>query len=394
MRILMISDVYFPRINGVSTSIQSFAKELIQQGHAVTLIAPDYGKEVEADFEIIRVPSRNVIVDPEDRMLQMRWVLERSDELATRGFDVIHIQTPFVAHYLGLKLAQRLNLPVLETYHTYFEEYLYNYIPYFPKGLLRFAARHFSSSQCNSVDHVIVPSPPIEKALRHYGVKTDISVLPTGLNLTLFEGGDGACFREKHGIAEDRPTALYVGRMAHEKNIRFLFAAMKECIRKLPDMLFIAAGEGPAEKWLQQQVDNAGLRDNVMFLGYMDRNSELLDCYRAADVFVFASRTETQGLVLLESMALGTPVVSTAVLGTKSVLRNGQGALIAREEVNDFSVKVITLLKEPAYRQHLARLGQDYVREWSISSTTERLLGHYDDLLAEPETCDWALEPE
>ena len=382
----MISDVYFPRVNGVSTSIQSFANELIHQGHEVTLIAPDYGENTQEEFDIMRAPSRRVIVDPEDRMMKMQWVLDHTRLLAEADYDLIHIQTPFVAHYLGIKLARLLNLPVIETYHTYFEEYLYNYVPYFPKGLLRYMARHFSSSQCNSVEHVIVPSTPIEQALREYGVQTEISVLPTGLNLELFQGGNGRRFRQKHGIDHERPVALYVGRVAHEKNIRFLLDAMTQAIRKMPDMLFIVAGEGPAEKWLHQQVRTAGLENNLFQIGYMDRNTELLDCYRAADVFVFASRTETQGLVLLEAMALGTPVVSTAVLGTKSVLVDGQGALIATEEIEDFSAKVIHLLTDHAAREQLSQSGMHYAEQWSIAANTERLVEHYQTLTLEAYT--------
>lgn len=384
MRILMISDVYFPRVNGVSTSIQSFADELLRQGHEVTLIAPDYGEGPATEFEIIRVPSRKVIVDPEDRMMKMGWVLQRVDQWRAAAFDVIHIQTPFVAHYLGVKLARQLDLPVIETYHTYFEEYLYNYIPKVPKALLKMAARRFSSSQCNSVAQVIVPSAPIERALRSYGVQGDISILPTGLDLKQFAAGDGAAFRKKHGIGSERPVALYVGRVAHEKNMRFLLAAMTEAIRRLPEMLFVIAGEGPAEPWLRREVALAGLSSQVMFIGYMDRHGELLDCYRAADVFVFASRTETQGLVLLESMALGTPVVSTAVLGTKTVLVDGRGALIADEDVEDFSDKVLSLLNDPAACRQLSEAGLEYVKDWAISATTERLLERYQDLLSEP----------
>jgi 1,2-diacylglycerol 3-alpha-glucosyltransferase len=392
MRILMISDVYFPRVNGVSTSIQSFANEMIRQGHELALIAPDYGESTEENFEVIRVPSRRVVVDPEDRMMKTQWLLERSKDLS--GFDLIHIQTPFVAHYLGLKLAHQLKLPVIETYHTYFEEYLYNYVPYLPKGLLRFAARHFSSSQCNSVDRVIVPSPPIEHALRDYGVHTEISIIPTGLNLPLFNGGDGTRFRQENGIEANRPVALYVGRIAHEKNIRFLFDAIKQAMERLPEMLFVVAGEGPAEKWLHRQVDKAGLKDNVMFIGYMDRNTELLDCYRAADLFVFASRTETQGLVLLEAMALGTPVVSTAVLGTKSVLSDGHGTLIAEENLTDFSSKVVHLLEDHHARNKLARSGQAYIQNWSISATSEKLLDEYHALTTESISKEWVFESE
>jgi len=380
MRILMVSDVYFPRINGVSTSIQTFINELQQQGHFVTLIAPDYGDNSVDELDVIRVPSRRVIVDPEDRMMRMDWVMERIDLLASCEYDLVHIQTPFVAHYLGLKLARLMGLPVVETYHTYFEEYLYNYIPWLPKPLLRLAARRFSTSQCNSVDRVVVPSAPIEQALRRYGVRTGVDVVPTGLDLSQFEAGNGALFKEEYGIDRSRSIALYVGRMAHEKNIAFLLRAMRQTIAEMPELLFVMAGEGPAQKWACRWVEKHGLADNVMFVGNLDRASTLLDCYRAADLFVFASRTETQGLVLLEAMALGTPVVSTAVLGTKTVLSDGKGALIAEEDEADFSAKVITLLRQHGSRIRLSDAAMDYVKQWSSVVMTHRLSAIYEAL--------------
>ena len=383
MRILMISDVYFPRINGVSTSIQIFIRALKRQGHSVTLIAPTYGDYDNSSAELIRVPSRKLIIDPEDRMMNMRWVMNRLEQIRRDQYDLIHIQTPFVAHYLGLKLARQLQLPVVETYHTYFEEYLYNYISWLPRNVLRLGARLFSRSQCNAVGHVIAPSAPIEQALRNYGVVTPITIVPTGLELEKFSNGDGQRFRASHNIPLERPMALYVGRMVHEKNIRFLLQAMHCAITEIPELLFVMAGEGPAEAWARSWVGRNSLEDNILFVGYLDRESTLLDCYRAADVFVFASRTETQGLVLLESMALGTPVVSTAVLGTRTVLSHGHGALIAEEDVQDFSDKVLRVLRDETARKTLSKSALSHAREWSIDRLIERKLSVYASMLEE-----------
>jgi Glycosyltransferase Family 4 len=126
MRVLMISDVYFPRVNGVSTPIQTFARELVAAGCAVTLIAPDYGHAAAAPFEVIRIPSLYLPVDPEDRILRVRALRRQRPNLAWRGFDLLHIHTPFVSHYSGLALARRLGIPAVESYHTFFEYYLDN----------------------------------------------------------------------------------------------------------------------------------------------------------------------------------------------------------------------------------------------------------------------------
>jgi len=381
MRILMISDVFFPRINGVSTSMLTFARELQSQGHELTILAPDYGGVVdtrlETGLEVQRIASREVILDPEDRMMRIGCALKNMDDYKQRCFDLIHIQTPFVAHYLGLKLARILNLPVVETYHTFFEEYLYHYIRFMPRSFMRFFARRFSVSQCNAVDYVIAPSAPINHALREYGVTQPMSVIPTGLDSTRFVRGDGPGFKKAYGIDPQRPVLLFVGRLAHEKNIGFLLDMLPYVLESMPEVLLILAGEGPAIASLRARITRNGLQDNVMFVGYLDRAGALQDCYCAADVFVFASRTETQGLVLLEAMALGVPVVSTAVLGTKTVLVQGQGADIAEDDCHDFSAKVIALLQDDDRRKALAISAIDYASTWSIEFMTKNLLDVY-----------------
>lgn len=377
MRILKISDVYFPRVNGVSTSIQTFRHELQALGHEVTLIAPAYGLGETPEADLIRIPARPVIRDPEDRFLQWRHILKLTPELAKQDFDLIHIHTPFVAHYAGVALSKRLGLPRVESYHTFFEEYLYHYIPFLPKAWLRFAARRLTRSQCNNVNSVVVPSTAMLGILRLYGVKSLAAIIPTGIKFERFKGGDGARFRERYGIPADRPTLVHIGRVAFEKNIDFLLEVAKELKQQEPRILLIIAGEGPALNHLKKQAEIMDLKDNVLFMGYLDRERELLDCYRAGDAFVFASRTETQGLVLLEAMALGVPVVSTAVMGTRDVVGPGKGALVAEENVADFTAKALTVLRDPALRQRLSAEGRDYVQNWSAKACTVRLLDLY-----------------
>jgi len=381
MRILMISDVYFPRVNGVSTSIQTYRQSLQQQGHHVTLIAPCYGSEQDDDEDILRIPSRKVMFDPEDRMMKYGEVIKMLPGLRERNFDLIHIQTPFVAHYLGVRLARELGIPHLLTYHTFFEEYLYNYIPFLPKGWLRFVARRFSRSQCNQVDGIVVPSSPIEERLRDYGVESNIVRIPTGLNMSRFEGGDSRRFRSAYQIPESAPMLLYVGRVAHEKNIEFLLDVVAKIKETIPEILFTIAGEGPAVPRLEKLVVQKQLQGNVMFIGYLDRKRGLLDCYRSGDVLLFSSKTETQGLVPLEAMAVGTPVVAMAILGTRDVLREGCGALVAEDDLNDFVAKTLRLLQDPELRRELGEQGKRYAQQWSAEALCETMVEFYEGLV-------------
>ncbi|WP_082806037.1 glycosyltransferase [Marichromatium gracile] len=381
MRVLMISDVYFPRVTGVSTSIQTFAREFVERGHAVTLIAPEYAQSSPDDepFEILRIPSRYLPIDPEDRILRPRKLRRHHPHLAAAGFDLVHIQTPFLAHYLGLGLAQRLGVPVIESYHTFFEQYLHHYVPWLPSAWMRWVARRFSAAQCNDVDAIAVPSRAMLEVLERYGVHTPARVIPTGIELGQFSRGDGARFRARHGIAADRPVLVHVSRLAFEKNIDFVLRVLARIKTRIPEVLLVVVGEGPARAELEAQARDLGLAENTLFTGYLDRDGSLEDCYRAGDAFVFASRTETQGLVLLEAMALGVPVVSTAVMGTAEVLAGSddKGALIVPEDEQVFADQAVRILSDTGLRARLARGAEAHAQSWSAPALAERMLGFY-----------------
>lgn len=382
MRILMISDVYFPRVNGVSTSIQTFRRELAELGHRTVLIAPAYPAPYLEEGGILRMRSRQVPLDPEDRMMRPGDIRRLLPDLDDQNFDLVHIQTPFVAHYLGVELASKLRVPVVETYHTFFEEYLFHYIPFMPKTWLRGLARRFSRGQSRRVDALIVPSTSMRERLAEYGVDTPMHVLPTGIPAADFSRGDGAGFRRRHGIAEGRPMLLFVGRVAFEKNIGFLLRALELALQRVPDLLLVIAGEGPALAHLKKESARRNLQEHVLFVGYLDRRHGLPDCYSAADAFVFASRTETQGLVLLEAMALGLPVISTAVMGTRDIVGAQRGALVPRDDEADFAAKIVQFVADAALRARLSEQAVSYAREWHADVLAARMADLYRDIVS------------
>ena len=384
MNILLISDVYFPRVNGVSTSIRTFTEQLQKLGHSVHLIAPNYRVETIDEAWITRVPARSIYFDPEDKLMKYKEILRLLPMLKSKKFDLIHIHTPFVAHYAGLKLSKLLKIPVVETYHTFFEDYLHHYLPWIPKFAARGLARLISKKQCNQVDAIVAPSQPMLDVLRTYGINTKAEVIATGLQETSFSVVDSEAFKAKYGIAQNRPMLLYVGRVAFEKNIDFLIQVTKLLAKDMPEVLLVITGEGPAEHSLRALVKTLGMENNVQFIGYLDRNTELNACYKAADIFVFASKSETQGLVLLEAMAQATPVVAIAELGTASILVEGQGAMIAVDDEAEFAHKVHALLENPVHREHLGERAREYAHsKWSAAKQAERMLAFYLALSAE-----------
>ena len=380
MRVLMVSDVYSPRVNGVSTSIETFRRTLAGNGIEVRLVVPRYGDEAD-EPGIVRVPGRPVPGDPEDRLVRWR-AMHREVLAAARDCDLVHVQTPFVAHYAGLKAARKLGLPVLASYHTLFEEYLQHYAALLPAGWLKGQARAISRRQCNALDAVVVPSQAMRERLESYGVRVPLHVVPTGIPTAQFAGGDGAAFRARHGIQPGRPVALFVGRVAHEKNIGFLLEALVHVRRQCPEVLLVVAGEGPARADLQATAGALGLADAARFIGYLDRRHELPDCYAAADVFAFASRTETQGLVLLEAMAAGLPVVALSAMGTAEILDGGRGSIVPPDCPQVFGETLAHILSHPAAWRHLGDDAAGYAREWSDVAMAGRMAELYRSMLS------------
>ncbi|QDC41334.1 glycosyltransferase family 4 protein [Candidatus Methylopumilus universalis] len=378
MNILFISDVFFPRVNGVSTSINTFATELRALGHQVTLIAPSYTDEDKQEEWIVRVPSHKIYFDPEDRLMNFGKLKALLPWIRDKHFDVIHIHTPFTAHYVGIHFGKKLDIPVVETYHTFFEDYLHHYLPFIPQFISRKLARTISRRQCNAVDGIVSPSKPMLDVLKQYGIKTPAEVVATGLDDSSFAHVDGEHFRMSHDIPLAQPMLLFVGRVAHEKNIGFLLEMHVELIKKHPDALLVITGEGPAEESIKHSIDKLDISNKVRMIGYLDRSHELIACYKAADIFVFASKSETQGLVLLEAMAQGTAVVAIAELGTKSILIEGEGVLIAKDDINDFADKVSVLLSDAPKRQMIGEKGRQYAQEkWGAGVLAKKVAKFY-----------------
>lgn len=396
MRILMLSDVYFPRVNGVSTSIATTRKTLHELGHHTTLVAPAYpgadSSEHAPGDVLLRVPGRRVPFDPEDQLMRWGSLRRLGERLCPDDYDVIHIHTPFMAHRQGVRLGRRWGVPVVETYHTFFEEYLHHYLPILPSSLARAVARRLSRNLQRGVDGFVVPSSAIAAALQDYGMDIPLRVVPTGLDLDEFSPGDRAAFCQRYGLDPERPILVYVGRVAHEKNIGFLLEVLARVRKRVPEVMLVVAGDGPAKAALQRKAQQLALARNVLFIGYLPRGQALWDCFSAGDAFVFASKTETQGLVLLEALALGVPVVSYAALGARDVLVPGCGAVIVEGGVEDFAADVIGLLRDPVRRSCLSEQAVRYARDWSTHQTSLRLVAFYQDVidgLRQQETVDY-----
>ena len=221
----------------------------------------------------------------------------------------------------------------------------------------------------------------MHQTLNGYGVSAPLHILPTGIPVGQFDNGVRHEFRARFGIADERPVALYVGRVAHEKNIGFLIDVAQRLSIRHPDFLLLIAGEGPALASLQRDVQARRLEANVRFVGYLDRVVELPHCYAAADVFVFSSRTETQGLVLLEAMAAGVPVYAFAEMGTRDIVEPGRGAIVAPQEIDAFTDGLQQLLNNRERLSKLSLEAREFAQGWSSPNRASQMARLYRSLV-------------
>ncbi|MGT2755547.1 glycosyltransferase [Streptococcus ovuberis] len=312
MRIGIFTDTYFPQVSGVATSIKTLKKELEKLGHRVFIFTTT-DKDVNRyeDWQIIRIPSVPFFAFKDRRIAYAGF--SDAVKLAERyHLDIIHTQTEFSLGLLGKMIARELKIPVIHTYHTNYEDYVH----YIAKGkvIRPGMVKYIIRSYCNYMDGVICPSQIVEGMLTDYKVTAPKRVIPTGIDLEKFRRPelsrqDLADLRGKLGISEDTYMLLSLSRVSYEKNIQALMTALPKVLEQGLKVKLVIAGDGPYLTELKQLANALDLADDVIFTG-MIAPSETALYYKAADFFVSASTSETQGLTYLEALASGTAVIA------------------------------------------------------------------------------------
>ena len=382
MKIALVTDTYFPRINGVATSTQIFAEEFSKLGHEVDIYAPAFPNSIDDSeyFKVYRFPSMYLFFDPEDRLGLPNKDKKLVQQFVDKKYDIVHTQTPFTIGGPAVKWARQSGAKVVHTYHTLFAAYTEHYLWFLPKALGIWYAESTSRRYCNSCDLLITPSSEMQNVLASYHVKKPIEVIPTGIRLERFIGRDGNRFRKMKGYKPEDKLLLFMGRVAEEKNIDFLLKVVNRLKGKVPHLRFLIAGEGAAKKRLEKMVDELQLQDVVHFAGYLSKE-DWRDCYAASDLFVFASVTETQGLVVTEAMAAGTPVVAVGEMGIKDVMANSKGGLVTKLDEDEFTDAVYRMMTDKVLYDQKKSETLTEADKWSSTSMAKRMISAYEQLL-------------
>ena len=392
MKIAMFTDAYYPRINGVTVSVHSYATELVKFGHTVCIVCLEYSEEQQrssffdekdsdekSPFKIVRIPSWSFsAISKEDRVARFdKW---RRVKKAMKEFqpDVIHINSEWVIGYFGALYALHYHVPFVFTFHTMWEDYLANYVNFLPDASLRRIGRSVVKFYLKRADLIIAPTKKIASVVHDYGIQKQVEILPTGIPDSrekyslIRQTAIGLQLSKKCPQLKGKKILLFVGRIVKEKNLSFLFDVLENVQKKLPKTALLFVGGGPYLDELKLISEQRKLSKSVAFAGYIP-SADLPYFYRQAQVFVFPSKTETQGLVTVEAMLSGLPVVAIGELGTVDVMQGDHGGFMVGDDVGQFSEKVIELLKNQQLRKKKSQEALKWGKKWKISALTPRL---------------------
>ncbi len=334
MKILMMTNTYAPMVGGIEESIRSFTFEFEKLGHEVVIVAPECEGAPPDEVGVIRLRaiqkfnhSDFSIVFPMSSLIP--------ELMKTFKPDIIHCHHPFWMGSIALRLSSQYRIPLVFTYHTMFEYHMH-YLPVQNEGMKRFIIELFTG-YANLATQVVVPSESVRTILLERGVRTPIEVVPTGVDWQKFSKGNRAVIRKRLGIPLDALIIGYVGRLAIEKNLEFLGFSVADYLKKNTHAHFVVGGDGPLKDTIKKFFDDEGLEKRFHWAGVL-KGQDLVDCYHAMSIFAFASLSETQGIVLLEAMAAGVPVVAVDAPGVREVVKDGyNGRLIFGADQTHFS---------------------------------------------------------
>jgi glycosyltransferase involved in cell wall biosynthesis len=282
--------------------------------------------------------------------------------------------------------ARHRRLPLVYTFHTMWEDYAMNYIPFLNAAASKTIARRLIRFYLNWAKIILAPTDRIARFIAELHVKAPVYLLPTGIPEELFKVDSETLELARRNLfsrfprLEGKRILMYAGRIVKEKNLDFLLEVLQKVRAAVPETVLLCVGSGPYTEGFAQKAAECHLEDSVFITGYLPRK-ELVYCYRFADVFVFSSKTETQGLVTAEAMLAGLPVVAIGVLGTVDVMRGDNGGFMVKDDLEEFSAAVLRLLTDEALRKEKQKEALAWGSHWTIASLTDTLLDHYQQCL-------------
>ncbi|MBD3379807.1 MAG: glycosyltransferase [Candidatus Omnitrophica bacterium] len=380
MNILMMTNTYIPIVGGIERSIECFSREYRSLGHEALIVAPVFKNMPDKEEDVFRIPAiQNFNGTDFSVELPVPGILKGA--LDGFGPEIVHSHHPFLVGDTALRVSARREIPIVFTYHTMYELNTH-YVPGDSEALKKFVVQ-LAAGYCDLCDKVIAPSRSIKELLESRGVRTEIVTIPTGIDASEFEKGSGASIRRTLDIPEEAFVAGYLGRIAEEKNMDFLFEAVMSFLREEKDAHFLVVGDGGMKKELEKKASSSSLGQKIHFTGVL-KGEDKVNAYHAMDAFVFASKSETQGLVLAEAMASGVPVIGLDAPGAREVVRDGKNGFLAdKEDVSFYAGLMQRIAKaEKPRRAEMSDEAVKTARSFDYRKSAERTLELYRDTMS------------
>lgn len=379
MRIGIFSECYQPTLNGVVVSTDTFKNELEKMGHEIFIFAPRTKGFVDKDTDhVFRYPS-TTLFGPNDYPIGFPILAPSIGKYAKKlDLDIIHAQHSLgMISHSALKIARQLNIPIVHTYHTLLTEYIHWKIG---AGLGKWYVKDKSTKFCNYCDQIISPSTPMKEIIEAYGVKTPIEVIPTGIDLKEFQNpfSRDELF-EKWQVPKDKKILLYLSRIATEKNLDFLFSAIVKLSSRNHDFHLLLVGGGKEFGSFKEKAKKIGIDSITTFTNKQPK--EIANrFFGAADIFVFPSITETQGIVIAEAMAAGVPAVAVNKMGPTDIIQNDVDGFLTDLKIDEFADKIEKLLENDDLRKKMGSSASKYVEEFSVQACAKKMESLYERL--------------
>jgi 1,2-diacylglycerol 3-alpha-glucosyltransferase len=374
VRVALFTNNYLPFCGGVTISVETLRRGLIARDHDVWIFAPRLPGAPPDIPHLVRYPSIPAATYPEFA-LAFPYARRITARVRALGVDVFHAHHPFLLGPAARRLARRARRPLVFTYHTRYEKYAH-YVP-LSRSLVEAAAIRLSTRFAVRADAVIAPSVVIRDELLARGVRTPIAVVPTGVDLECFSPGEAAAARVWLGLDPRDPVVLYVGRLDREKSVERVLLAFELIASTLPRARLLVVGQGTQAETLRGLASRLRMTARVRFAGLQPHDA-LTSYYRAADVFMFASETETQGLVLAEAAACALPAVAVNAPGCAEVVEDGATGILTKATPAALAEAAIDLLLDPDRRRALGRRAREMAeREFDVRLQIERTLEVY-----------------
>jgi glycosyltransferase involved in cell wall biosynthesis len=382
MKIAFFCDAYVPTRNGVATSAQTTAEELRARGHRVIIFAPRFNDYEDTDPDVVRFVAGHWFKARDYPVAYpfLSRVAPRAALLFRQmKFDVVHVHSPFVLGGIGAHWARFNFVPLVWTFHTLYHHYAHYSI--MPQRNTRWYILWRIRTMLRKCDRIIAPSQAVERVILKLFPDAPTQILPTGVNLQKFASGDRETTRQKLGFEPKDTVLLFVGRIAPEKNLGFLLRSVAPLLKNRAAKLLLVGG-GPDVDACRALARKLGVEDRVVLTGFIEPTT-IADYYAAGDVFVFASRTETQGLSISEALCAGKPCVVVNAMGAAEALEtDGDGFLVPASE-SRFREAVARLIDDPELRLKMGRRAQERAPLFAHAKRVDQLLELYEEVIEE-----------